>query len=369
MIRRRNLLLASVAFCGLSSAFIIHNSDQDLFEVIVVGGGSAGLAAAVSAAERGLKVLVIEKRHRVGLNTHSDRGLFASSQSPTGEPSFNDSVENHYKNSFEAGGSLADPSVLMSFVSQAPETLKWLSSLGMSFDDSAINSNSLWRRCYQPLQTGYTETLYREAVRLGVKFVFNAALIDLKENKGRIDSVEVAQKNGQRKIYTATLGVVLCSGGFGANLKMVAELAPKYAGLESDNEPGASGEVLLIAKKKGAATSGLDRILCLPRPSGAFKSQGYLHLDISKFIFINSQGKRFVSEDALRPEITEAFFREGFKPIYELADDNAVKDYQMDIQRDLWRGIEHGTVFKGKTLGELAAKLSMPEENLITTVA
>ena len=56
MIRRRNLLLASVAFCGLSSAFIIHNSDQDLFEVIVVGGGSAGLAAAVSAAERGLKV-------------------------------------------------------------------------------------------------------------------------------------------------------------------------------------------------------------------------------------------------------------------------------------------------------------------------
>ena len=106
--------MATLLVCGSAGAFWFK-SKETVSDVIVVGGGYAGLAAAVSAAKKGLKVVVIEKRARVGLNTHSDRGLFASSKSPSGEPSFGDSVENHFRQSYESGGRLADPAVLRAF--------------------------------------------------------------------------------------------------------------------------------------------------------------------------------------------------------------------------------------------------------------
>lgn len=367
MIRRTLIGITTLLVCGSVGAFWLK-SKETVSDVIVVGGGYAGLAAAVSAAKKGLKVVVLEKRARVGLNTHSDRGLFASSKSPSGEPSFGDSVENHFRQSYESGGCLADPAVLRAFVSGAPETLAWLGNLGMSFDKTAINSNSLWRRCYQPLQNGYVETLAREAIRLGVNFVFNEKVIDIQRTSNRMDVVITSTDKGNKKEYKGRYGIILCAGGFGANLGLIKRFSPKYGHLESDNEQGSSGEVLLLAKEKGAALCGLDRILCLPRPPGNFKSQGYLHLNVSRFIFINSRGKRFVSEDALRPAITEAFFREGNNPVYELADDLAVKNYQLDIQKDLWRGIEHGTVFKGKNLTDLASKISIPPYLLADTV-
>ena len=192
-------------------------SKETVSDVIVVGGGYAGLAAAVSAAKKGLKVVVIEKRARVGLNTYSDRGLFASSKSPSGEPSFGDSVENHFRQSYDSGGRLADPAVLQAFVSRAPETLAWLGNLGMSFDKTAINSNSLWRRCYQPLQNGYVETLYREAIRLGVYFVFNEKVIDIQRTSNRMDVVITSTDRGNKKEYKGRYGIILCAGGFGAN--------------------------------------------------------------------------------------------------------------------------------------------------------
>lgn len=173
----------------------------------------------------------------------------------------------------------------------------------------------------------------------------------------------------EKKTWEARKGVILCSGGFGANKQLIAQYAPRYKDLNSDNELGSTGEVLLSAQKIGASLTGMDRISCLPRPPGNLHSQGYLHLDLSRFLYINGNGKRFVSEDALRPQITQAFFEQGNRNIFEIADDATVNSYQMDIQRDLWRGIENGTVFRGKTLEDLAEKIVVPTSSLVETVS
>lgn len=367
--RRRFLALTTLASSSIVPTLSACSPQAKKADVIIIGAGHSGLAAAVSAAQQGAKVIVIEKRPFVGLNTHSDRGLFASSFSPKGVPSYGDSWENHFRQSYAAGSSLADIELLNTFVQKAPETLLWLDSLGMRFADKPINSNSLWRRCYQPLHTGYTETLYREALTRGVEFVFSQPVQDLSIHENKAWRVSTKNTSGKIGIWEARKAVILCSGGFGANKELIAQYAPKYKNLSSDNELGSSGEVLLLAQKNGAGLTGMDRISCLPRPPGDLHSQGYLHLDISRFLFINGNGKRFVSEDALRPQITQAFFEQDNQNIFELADDATVNGYQLDIQRDLWRGIENGTVFRGKTLEALAEKISIPASSLLETVS
>ena len=367
--RRRFLALSTLASSASLHFLSACTSDTKHSDVVIIGAGHSGLAAAVSAAQQGAKVTVIEKRPFVGLNTHSDRGLFASSLSPKGIPSYGDSPENHFHQSYTAGSSLADVELLRAYVQKAPETLAWLDSLGMRFAENPINSNSLWRRCYQPLHSGYTETLYREALIRGVTFVFDHAVEDLSVRENKACTVFTKNANGERETWKARKGVVLCSGGFGANKQLIAQYAPRYKDLNSDNELGSTGEVLLLAQKIGARLTGMDRISCLPRPPGSLHSQGYLHLDLSRFLYINGNGKRFVSEDALRPQITQAFFEQGNRNIFEIADDATVNGYQMDIQRDLWRGIENGTVFRGKTLEDLAEKIAVPASSLVETVS
>ena len=366
--RRRFLALTTLASSASLPFLSACTSEKKRTDVVVIGAGHSGLAAAISAAQHGAKVIVIEKRPFVGLNTHSDRGLFASSLSPNGIPSFGDSPENHFHQSYTAGSSLADVKLLRAYVQKAPETLAWLDSLGMRFAINPINSNSLWRRCYQPLHSGYTETLYREALIRGVNFVFDHAVEDLAVRENKACTVFTKTANGDRDAWKARKGVILCSGGFGANKQLIAQYAPRYKDLNSDNELGSTGEVLLLAQKIGADLTGMDRISCLPRPPGNLHSQGYLHLDLSRFLYINGNGKRFVSEDALRPQITQAFFEQGNRNIFEIADDATVNGYQMDIQRDLWRGIENGTVFRGKTLEALAEKIAVPASSLAETV-
>lgn len=77
--RRRFLALTTLASSSIVPTLSACSPQAKKADVIIIGAGHSGLAAAVSAAQQGAKVIVIEKRPFVGLNTHSDRGLFASS--------------------------------------------------------------------------------------------------------------------------------------------------------------------------------------------------------------------------------------------------------------------------------------------------
>ena len=268
--RRRFLALATLASSAGLPFLSACTSGTKQTDVVIIGAGHSGLAAAVSAAQQGAKVTVIEKRPFVGLNTHSDRGFFASSLSPKGLPSYGDSPENHFQQSYSAGSSLADVELLRTYARKAPETLAWLDSLGMRFAENPINSNSLWRRCYQPLHSGYTETLYREALIRGVEFVFGHPVESLAIRNDKTCSVSAKNVKGESETWEARKAVILCSGGFGANKELIAQYAPRYKDLNSDNELGSTGEVLLLAQKIGAGLTGMDRISCLPRPPGTY---------------------------------------------------------------------------------------------------
>ncbi|MDO5531224.1 FAD-dependent oxidoreductase [Sutterella sp.] len=343
--------------------------ERESADVVIIGGGNAGLAAAVAAAEKGADVVVLDKGSGIGLNMHSDRGLFASSSGPDGRPTPGDSVDRHFADTVRsAGDAEIELPLVRAMIEAAPDTLRWLAAMGMNFEPEPIYSSSLWTRCWQPVHTGYVETLYREAKRRGVRILFGQRFESLTLSEGRVTGVTVRDAEEKQIIWSARRGVVLAAGGFAANLELVAKYAPELRGLATDNQPGARGDALLAAMAAGADVIGLGNIQCVPRPPGRIQTQGYLHLDAARFIYVDSTGKRFVNEDSPRDRLLEAFMRDAKPPVFEVGDNATVLSSQMDIQKDLWKGIEDGTVFKGGSPADLARKIGVPPAALEETI-
>lgn len=357
-----SLVLAYLGYIGLRSR-------SQTYDIIVIGAGNAGMAAAVAAVEKGASVLVIDQSSAPGVGMHSDLGLFASPVSPEGLPLPGDSADQHLADTLATAGiEDTEPALIASVIHEIPQALRRLKQYGMTFADRPINSSSLRARCWQPQHMGYIEALYRAAKTRGVHFAFGCRVTDFSTDKGRIIGVATERSSGNQT-YQARRGIILASGGFAANRSLVEHYRPEFKGLATDNPPNADGSILLLAQKYSAALIGMRNIQCIPRPRGNRRTQGYLHLNAARFIYCDGRGRRFVAEDAPRDILLNAFLTQAAPPVYEIGDDAAVKSYQIDIQKDLWRGIEEGTVFKADSLDALAEKAALPAASLSQTIA
>jgi len=122
-----SLLLSTLAVPAVQAA-------QRVWDVIVVGAGGAGLSAAVSAAEAGAKVLLLEKMPHIGGNTRISGGFYACvdlvRQKRQG---IEDSEQLFLSQMLESGGGHANPKLAAILVHNATPALKWLEKLGMRF--------------------------------------------------------------------------------------------------------------------------------------------------------------------------------------------------------------------------------------------
>lgn len=175
-------------------------------------------------------------------------------------------------------------------------------------------------------------------------------------------------KDGKLQKINTNKGVILASGGFGANPAMVAKFDSRLAGLTCNCAPGATGEMLLQAEKCGAVLKDMDYIQCLPGVPSNGKIRVRFHNDISRFILVNSDGRRFVKEDSRRDVLRDAVLAQPGRSCFVIVDSEGFESYDLLMRRDAVRGIETGDAFKGSTLKELAGKLGVPSENLINSV-
>ena len=132
--RRRTLCAASALAMMTPIPVSAFSFAEDEFDVVVAGAGGAGLAAALSAAEQGASVLLVEKMAAIGGNTLRASGLFNASDPARQEPmGITDSPSWHYEQTMASGHGRNDPAVVRRFVCEALPTLKWLESLGVRF--------------------------------------------------------------------------------------------------------------------------------------------------------------------------------------------------------------------------------------------
>lgn len=365
---------------------------MERFDVIVVGCGAGGLSAAVSAAEAGARVAVLErapKAERGGQSRYTEAYLRMKSHTEVSDDFEEHLAENGAgyvdpdliaetarpvadRASYATGLSALEPDFISTFAEQAGPTIGWLEGLGLRFD--FLPTQFLTRSQPRLLPVGgglaLVEGLAARAEELGATFFYETtgtALLRNEENRvtglrGRIRGEGAVQFDGQ---------VVLACGGFEGNTEMLTRyIGPRSVYLRPICK-GANfnrGEGIQMALDAGAATSGdfgsyhaepIDPRSGVSEPSVFVFPYG---------ILVNKDGRRFTNEapgtvDAHYERITRRIYEQRDGMVYVVLDARhmEVPNYRLSIRTDKPPVV-------AETLMEIGGKLGLPPGSLERTV-
>lgn len=365
---------------------------EHTFDVVVAGCGVAGLSAAVSAAERGLKVAVLErasKEERGGQSRWTEAYLRMKSLDQVSDDfeahlSENSGFYNDPDFVSEMGSprdawshgaralDIADPELIGTFADQVPPTIKWLQGLGVKFDFLPTQFLTATQPRLLPVGGGaaLVDALATKAEALGVTFFYHTTARKLILNDaGAILGLLAQHKDMGGMPFFGK--VVLASGGFEGNPEMLTKyLGPRSVYLRPVCKGGFfnRGEGIDMALAAGAG------------PAGEFGSYHAEPVDPrsgvsepSIFIFpygilVNKEGQRFTDEapgtiDAHYERITRRIYEQTEGIAYVILDQRVkrIPNYRLALRTDQ-------PAVEAATIEELAARLGLPSCELATTV-
>ena len=366
---------------------VTHN-----FDVAVVGCGIAGLSAAVSAAQGGAKVAILERapiEERGGNTRYTDAYLRMKS-----ETEVTDDFEAHFA---ENGGgyldpellkhttqgyeqwpaiiktlSFADPELISAFANGCGPAVQWLKTFGVKFDFLPTQFLTKSQPRLLPIGGGLAliEALAAAAEKIGVRFFYETTATGLMQNeRGAVTGLRASDKHGEPLHILGK--VILGCGGFEGNAEMQTRyIGPRALYLRPVARGGYynKGEGIRMALDIGAAPCGdfgsyhaepIDPRSGRPEPSVFIFPYG---------ILVNQEGLRFTDEapgtvDAVYESITRKIFNQTNGIAYTILDAkiNDVPNYKLGLRSDQ-------PPITGATIAELAAKLKVPAAALEQTV-
>ena len=194
-------------------------SEKKLFDIVVVGGGGAGLAAAIEAASLGVRVVLLEKNNHLGGSTAWSIGSISSTLTPhQKKKKIIDSPQHHWEDMPGFAGDLGDrdnDELRKILCDEIPNTFQWLLDSGVRFLGPMPEPPHRQPRMHNvlPNSRSFIYHLERRAKKAGVVIKFNSNVTKLIQDKNEVAGVIVRTKNGE-EIYAAKGGVILASGDF-----------------------------------------------------------------------------------------------------------------------------------------------------------
>ena len=343
-------------------------------DVVVIGAGGAGYAAAVTAKEAGAEVVILEKLGLVGGNTQISGGEFAAAGNPLQKKeNIKDSPEIMAQDMLKNGGA---PVLVKKVTENSAAAAQWLADdIGVQWKDQLMffGGHSVKRSLIPEGHTGLhiIEKYEKKAEDLGIKVLVNQDVKELLVDNGKV--VGVKAENPEGELTVNAKAVILATGGFGANAEMCKKFDPQIdEKVLSTNMVGAQGDGIAMAEKINAGTVDMDKIqlypVCDPQ-TGRLMYIGDTRL-VGGALLVNKEGKRFVEELATRREISMAIKAQTDSVGYLLWDEDSSKEtgtinsYPDEAQSEFDRGI----LVKANTLEELAKHFEMDPEALKATV-
>ncbi|WP_417762257.1 flavocytochrome c [Shewanella sp.] len=343
---------------------------RETIDVVVVGSGGAGLAAAVSAHEHGAKVIVLEKEPLAGGNTKlAAGGMNAAETKFQKKLGIEDKVSIMIDDTMKGGHNVNDPALVNILAKNSSDSIDWLTAMGADMSDVGRMGGASVNRTHRPtggagVGAHVAQVLYTAAKKSGADIRFNSRVVRVLEDKdGHVDGVLVEGKyTGYYVIKTNA--VVMATGGFAKNNDRVASYDPKLKGFAATNHPGATGDGLDVALAAGADTRDLKYIQAHPTwsPKGGVMITEAVRGNGA--ILVNREGKRFVNEITTRDKASAAILQQTGASAFLLFDDSVRKSL-----KKIENYIHLGIITEGKTVAELAEKMSLPAAQLEKTIA
>lgn len=387
-------------------------------DIVIVGAGGAGMTAALTAAEKGANVIILESQAAVGGNSvRATGGMNAADTPAQDENEFGESagVEKTLKTArttyadnvtitklaeevekqwadyqanpvgyFDSdelmeldtmigGKGINNPELVEELADESAEGVEWLKKYGIDLTSVGSFGGASVKRIHRPVNAeGKTiavgsymipllEKACEENDKISIQLETTATTILTDEN-GKAVGVKAVGATGNEVTVNAK-AVILATGGFGANLDMVAELVPALKGFMTTNAAGAQGQGIEMAQALGAATVDMNQIQIHPTvqfDTAALITEG---LRGDGAVLINADGKRFIDEVGTRDVVSAAEIAQPGSYSY-LVVDQAMLDKSSVIAGYVKRGF----VFQGNTYEELAEALGVDAATFAETM-
>lgn len=336
-------------------------------DIVVIGGGGAGLTAANVANGLGCKVILLDKSDGVGGNTiNATGGINACNTRYQKKLGIADSEQLFFDDTMKGGHYLNDPALVWTLVRESSGTVDYLSGLGLDLGDVGFMAGSSVPRTHRP-SAGYigptlVSTLDNSLLSANVDVRVKCKVVDIEKEDGAVSGV--VYENDGKKYVIRTRAVIVASGGFSANHEMVVKYGgQKFAGFGTTNKPCATGDAFAWVEKFDAALVQMDQIQIHPTvlESGFMISESVRG---NGAILVNSSGLRFCSEMETRDVVSKAVTEQDGGCAYLIFDQATYDSLPAIAYYD-----SRGFLKSGATVEALAASLGLPEGALASTMA
>ena len=348
-------------------------------DIVVIGAGGAGLAAAIEAKAAGADVIVLEKMPLAGGNTLISGAEYAASNNWLQEKEgIKDSVEQHIEDTLKGGDNINNPELVRVVAENALEGAIWLrDEVGVVWEDELMQfGGHTAKRSLVPLGASGKEIITKQlkkAKEMNIPILLNTkATVLITDTNGKVIGVEA---EGEDKNYTfnTNKAVIVASGGFGSNVEMRVKYNPDIDNaILSTNTTGSTGDGIVMAENIGADLVGMEHIQTYPICDPLTGT--LLYFDDARLyghtVIVNKEGKRFVEELGRRDVMSMGIKAQTGSVCYELLDQNGfdASKLQENHGPELDYLFKNNLLVKADTLEEAAAFFEIDAKELKATV-
>jgi len=379
--KRRGLFklgVSSISISAIGASGVVqateHAENLDNFDFVVIGAGAAGMAAAVEARSLGATVAVLEKAPRPDGNTlyASGRlcGVGSRYQKETG-----DTLEKFINDAWHETQYVGDKKLIEAFAKESGPSIDWLIDMGVPLTlKKGLPAPNLSRAFFMTTDgtTGGSilmRRLLKRAREIGVKLFVNTKAFDLLiDSEGAVNGVKTKTSSGLR-VFTATKGVIITTGGFSANEEMrVMYMGPWAARLNLRGSQRNTGENILMTRKLGAKLVNMTEFYAGPIVPETHANPARVSNSAYGMI-VGKDGKRCVDESlgqAIRSKLLPQVTPDNRTFIIcdvKTDDEDNILTKLLDRFNRL-----NSPVYKADSISELARKSGINEKNLVETV-
>ena len=337
--------------------------EDETTDIVIVGGGPAGLAASISAKQTNpdANVIVVEKLDILSGNGKFDMNFFdminTEAQKAAGNEEWTVNQVEHFIEEKSSSGESAER--IQVWAQEENELDAWLRDMGVELNYNYGGTNHMAEEdqyAGEVIQAG----LEKEAAELGVDIRTGTKGNDLIMEDGKCVGVNVTNNDNETYNIKAS-AVIIATGGFCSNKELLAEYAPGYEVLNTSNQMGTTGDFVKVFEENGFMMENMGKM-------SVFSNIIFPRRDLTggadQYILVNKEGQRFIGENKSGLELGTTIQAQTDGAAYYITDQTGYDSFYR-----IRKHVGLGYYTQADTLAELAEALGIDAAGLEATVA